>query len=81
MFHKWKNDPVLWIEKETCNITKLYKADHQIVSDITPLIFQVYEGDKDNRDAKQKHKQQFERGVGRQRALKTMKDKLFFILF
>lgn len=42
---------------------------------------QAYEDDLDDRDAKRKQKRQRQRGGGRQGSLKTMADKLLFILF
>jgi hypothetical protein len=48
---------------------------------LLPAFYQAYEADLDNRDNKRKHKRRRERGGGRQSMLKTMEDKLVFILF
>ena len=46
-----------------------------------PAFYRAYEDDLDKRDARRKNKRQRVRGGGRQGALKTMEDKLIFILF
>jgi hypothetical protein len=48
---------------------------------LLPGFYQASEDDLDSRDAKRKHKRQRERGGGRQGSLKTLEDKLLFILF
>jgi hypothetical protein len=49
--------------------------------ELLPAFYLSYEDDLEVRDAKRKQKRQRERGGGRQGALKTMEDKLIFILF
>ena len=48
---------------------------------LLPAFYQAYEDDLDVQDAKRKQKRRRERGGGRQGSLKTMEDKLLFILF
>lgn len=48
---------------------------------LMPAFYRAYEDDLDKRDARRKNKRQRVRGGGRQGALKTMEDKLIFILF
>ena len=48
---------------------------------LLPAFCQAYEDDLDTRDKKRKQKRRRERGGGRQGTMKTMEDKLVFILF
>ena len=50
-------------------------------NELLPAFYQAYKEDVDRRDAQRENKRQRERGGGRQGALKTMEDKLIFILF
>jgi hypothetical protein len=49
--------------------------------ELLPAFYRAYEDSLDKRDAQRKNKRQRARGGGRQGALKTMEDKLVFILF
>jgi hypothetical protein len=48
---------------------------------LLPAFYHAYEDDLDRRDAQRGHKRQRERGGGRQGKLKTLEDKMIFILF
>lgn len=48
---------------------------------LLPAFYQAYEDDLDKRDVQREHSRQRERGGGRRGKLKTLEDKLVFILF
>ena len=72
-YHELKKKPAIF-RSFTGLTLKAFEA-------LLPAFYQAYEADLDKRDAHRKNKRQRMRGGGRQGALKTMEDKLIFILF